>query len=114
MMNAIQEAEKLLSSMTRAEKAQLLQMLVRDLGDAFPGIESTPGVCGGSARIVRTRIPVWVLEQYRRLGASEADLLRAYPALRAEDLAHAWAYVRSHREEIDGEIRQNEEDDEED
>ncbi len=113
-MNAVQEVEKLISTMTRAEKAQLLQIVVRDLGDAFPGIQSTRGVCGGAARIVRTRIPVWVLEQARRLGMSEADLLRAYPTLRAEDLANAWAYVRSHREEIDEDIRQNEEDDEED
>jgi uncharacterized protein (DUF433 family) len=108
-MSTVHDAEKLLSSMTRSEKAQLLQMLVRDLGDAFPGIESTPDICGGAARIVRTRIPVWVMEQARRLGTSEADLLRAYPTLRAEDLANAWAYVRSHREEIDEEIRQNEE-----
>ncbi|MGI8909110.1 MAG: DUF433 domain-containing protein [Rubrobacteraceae bacterium] len=95
--------------MTRAEKAQLLQLVVSDLGDAFPGIESTPGVCGGDARIVRTRIPVWVLEQAKRLGVTEADLLRSYPTLRAEDLVHAWAYVRVHREEIEREIRENEE-----
>jgi len=73
-----------------------------------PGVDSTPGVCGGEACIVRTRIPVWVLEQSRRLGASEDELLRAYPTLRAEDLANAWAYVRSHRAEIDGEIQENE------
>jgi uncharacterized protein (DUF433 family) len=95
--------------MTRAEKAQLLQWVVRDVGDAFPGIESMPGVCGGEACIVRTRIPVWVLEQARRLGSSEADLLRCYPTLRAEDLANAWAYVRSHREEMEQEILENEE-----
>ena len=57
-MNALREAEKVLSSMTRAEKAQLLQWVVSDLGDSFPGIESTPDVCGGEARIIRTRIPV--------------------------------------------------------
>jgi uncharacterized protein (DUF433 family) len=108
-MSALREAEKILSSMTRAEKAQLLQWVASDLGDAFPGIESTPGVCGGEARIVRTRIPVWVLEQARRLGVSEADLLRSYPTLRAEDLVHAWAYVRGHREEIEHQIRENEE-----
>ena len=49
-----------------ADKAQLLQWVVRDLGDASPGIESRPGVCGGEPCIVRTRIPVWVLEQSRR------------------------------------------------
>jgi uncharacterized protein (DUF433 family) len=43
------------------------------------------------------------------LGASEADLLKSYPTLRAEDLVHAWAYERSHREEIDRQIGANEE-----
>ncbi len=108
-MDALREAEKILSAMTRAEKAQLLQWVASDLGDAFPGIESEGGVCGGEPRIVRTRIPVWVLEQARRLGTSEADLLRSYPALRAEDLVHAWAYVRTHPEEIERQIRENEE-----
>ena len=94
--------------MTPAEKALVLQWVVRDLGDAFPGIESAPGVCGGEARIVRTRIPVWVLEQARRLGTSEAELLNSYPTLRAEDIATAWAYARSHREEIENDIHENE------
>ncbi len=107
-MGALQEAERLLSDMTRAEKARLLQMVARDLGDAYPGIESTPGVSGGEPCIVRTRIPVWVLEQARRLGTSEADLLTAYPTLRAEDLVNAWAYARAHRGEIDQQIRENE------
>jgi uncharacterized protein (DUF433 family) len=107
-MSTVEEAEKLLSRMTRGEKAQLLERVVRDLGDAFPGVDTIGGVCGGEPCIVRTRIPVWVLEQARRLGASEADLLRSYPALRAEDLANAWAYVRSHRTEIDEQIRENE------
>jgi uncharacterized protein (DUF433 family) len=108
-MTALQEAENLLPGMTRAEKAQLLQAVINDLGDAFPGIESQPGVCGGEPCIIRTRIPVWVLEQARRLGTSEADLLRIYPTLRAEDIVHAWAYVRAHRSEIDLQIRNNEE-----
>lgn len=107
-MSKIDEAEKLLGAMTAGEKAQLLQRVARDLGDAFPGIDDTPGTCGGSACIARTRIPVWLLEQARRLGAGEADLLRSYPTLRAEDLANAWAYVRSHRDEIDRAIRENE------
>jgi uncharacterized protein (DUF433 family) len=108
-MNAIQEVERLLTTMTRAEKAQILQWVVRDLGDAFSGIDSHPAICGGEPCIVRTRIPVWVLVQSRRLGLSEADLLRAYPTLRAEDLANAWAYFRSHRDEIEHQIRANEE-----
>ena len=107
-VNKIEEADSLLSHMTRGEKAQLLQRLARDLGDAFPGIDSIPGVCGGDPCIVRTRIPLWVLVQARRLGTSEADLLRSYPSLRAEDLANAWAYYRAHRDEIDQQIEENE------
>lgn len=101
-------AEQILFSMTRPEKAQLLQWIVRDLGDTAPGIDSLPNVCGGEPRIVRTRIPVWLLVQARHLGASEAELLRSYPTLRAEDLANAWAYYRSHREEIERQIAENE------
>src|ERR1051326_7059645 len=109
-MSVLETAEELLSKMSRAEKAQVLQWAARDLGDAVPGIESRPGVCGGEPCIVRTRIPVWILEQARRLGTSEAELLRAYPTLRAEDLANAWAFVRSHRDEITRQIDENEAD----
>ena len=107
-MSTIQEAEKLLSGMTQGEKAQLLQLVARDIGDAYPGIDSIPSVCGGEPCIVRTRIPVWVLVNARELGTSEANLLRCYPRLRAEDLANAWAYFRSHRQEIELQIRENE------
>src|SRR5437667_3127255 len=107
-MSKLEEAERLLSEMTNSEKAQLLQWLVRDLGEAFPGIDNDPKISGGEPCIVRTRIPVWVLEQARRLGTSESEILRSYPSLKAEDLANAWAYVRSHRCEIDKQIELNE------
>ncbi|MEW5718006.1 MAG: DUF433 domain-containing protein [Chloroflexota bacterium] len=87
-MSTIQEAEKILT--------------------ALPGIESAPDVCGGEPRIVRTRIPVWALVQSKQLDISEADILRAYPTINAEDLANAWAYFRSHRDEIEQQIRENE------
>ena len=107
-MKTVEEAVALLSRMTPGEKAELLQRVARDLGDAYPGIDAIDGVCGGQPVIVRTRIPVWVLEQARRLGASEADLLRAYPGLRAQDLANAWAYLQAHRAQIDALIREHE------
>jgi uncharacterized protein (DUF433 family) len=107
-MSTLQEVEHILSQLTRAEKAQVLQWIVRDLADAFPGIDSTPDVLGGEARIVRTRIPVWALVQARRLGATEAELLRSYPTLRAEDLTNAWAYARAHQDEIEQQILENE------
>lgn len=107
MRNA-EQIGRLLAELTRAEKAELLRWVAQDLGEAFPGVETDERVGGGAARIVRTRIPVWTLEYARRVGTPEAELLRAYAQLRAEDLANAWAYVRSHRAEIDAEIAENE------
>ena len=107
-MSVLDEAQDLLARMSRAEKAQLLQWVVRDLGDAFPGIASAPEVNGGEPSIVRTRIPVWLVVQARRLGMSEAELLRAYPTLRVEDLVNAWAYYRAHPGEIDAQITEHE------
>jgi uncharacterized protein (DUF433 family) len=71
-------------------------------------IESTPGVCGGSARISGTRIPVWVLvEAHKDLGVSEAQLLLDYPNLTAVNLVDAWNYAADHGVEIAAEIRRN-------
>jgi uncharacterized protein (DUF433 family) len=86
----------------------LLQHIARDLGHPYPGIDVTDAVSSGEPCISRTRIPIWILEQARRVGASEAELLRSYAGLRAEDLASAWGYVRAHRDEIDAQIRENE------
>lgn len=107
-MTVLEQAQALISSMTPGEKAQVLQWIVHDFGGAFPGIETTPGILGGEPRIVRTRIPVWLLVQFRKLGASEATILQAYPTLHSEDLANAWSYYRAHQAEIDQQIAENE------
>jgi uncharacterized protein (DUF433 family) len=107
-MDKVHQVEQLLANLKRAEKAQVLQWVARDLGDAFPGIESLPSVCGGEPCIVRTRIPVWILVRARQLGMNEADILRSYPSLNAEDLVNAWAYYRSFHKEIDQQIVANE------
>lgn len=107
-MAGLRDFEKLLPSLSPGERAQILKWVIQELGDAFPGIDSRPEVCGGAPCIVRTRIPVWLLEQARRQGASEQQLLAAYPSLRAEDLVNAWGYARSHVAEIEDQIRDNE------
>jgi uncharacterized protein (DUF433 family) len=76
--------------------------------DTASGIECNPGVCGGDPCVRGTRIPVWVLAQFRRWGMSEADILKSYPTLLADDLANAWAYEESHWEEINKQIAENE------
>ena len=100
------EAE--LASLSKAEKAAVVERLAQEIGDTWPAIEKTPGVAGGVACVVRTRIPLWVLESYRRVGWTEAKILTNFPALRAADLVHAWAYIDSHRQDIEQAIRENE------
>jgi uncharacterized protein (DUF433 family) len=72
-------------------------------------IVKTPNVCGGDACIRDTRLPVWGLEEWRRLGWSDERILDEYPQLTPEDLAAAWAYAASHRDEIERAIRENRE-----
>jgi len=74
----------------------------------FPLIVSTPDVCGGASRFIRTRIPVWTVERMRQLGVSENDILRSYPTLRAADLLQAWSFAEQHRNEIEQAIHENE------
>lgn len=102
------EIESFLAGLSKSDKAQVLKAVAEDILDAYPGIESRPNVCGGDACVAGTRISVWVLEQARRHGVSESALLAEYPTLSAQDLANAWSYVRSHRAEVDEQIRRNE------
>ena len=74
-------------------------------------IAKTPGVCGGRACVHGHRIPVWGLVRYRQLELSEAEILRAYPSIIAADLDAAWEYYAANRDEIDRDIRENEDDD---
>ncbi len=109
-MGNLQQARELLHTMTRAEKAQLLQWVASELSDIFPGIEKTPGICGGSARVSGTRIPVWSLVQAREMGYTDERLLYEYPTLRASDLKNVWDYFEAHAEEISAQIQDNEKD----
>ena len=72
-------------------------------------IVKTPGVCGGDARVKNTRISVWGLEEWRRLGWSDDRIRDAHPQLQPEDLSAAWVYVEQHPDEIEEAIRQNKE-----
>ncbi len=73
------------------------------------GIEKTPGVLGGDACVAGTRIAVWMIEGYRRLGWTDAQILENYPSLELADLEHAWSYAAAHSDEIDRTMRENEE-----
>jgi uncharacterized protein (DUF433 family) len=52
---------------------------------------------------------VWILEEARRAGVGELDLLKDYPGLSVNDLEAAWSYVEAHREEIEEALWKNRE-----
>lgn len=72
-----------------------------DLDRRMSAIQQTPGVCGGNARIRNTRIPVWTIISFLKLGASEDEIRRNYPILDPEDIKAASSYYEQHQDEID-------------
>jgi uncharacterized protein (DUF433 family) len=104
----LKELEQQLLALNPNEKVQVIQLLAQSLGSNWQGIEKTPKVCGGEARIAKTRIPVWVIVEAQRLGYSDSDLLISYPTITATDLANAWMYAKAHSDEIELAIERNE------
>jgi uncharacterized protein (DUF433 family) len=109
MTVTMKQLNVLVSELSPVQKAQLLYRISQDLGNVFPGIEKTVGVCGGSACIIRTRIPVWTLVSFKKMGMNDTTLLSSYPALRQQDLNNAWAYYKAKKHEIDTDIQENNE-----
>lgn len=67
-------------------------------------ITKTPGVCGGSACIDETRIPVYVLEGLYRQGANMDTFRQAYPQLSQDQINAAMSYAILNKEEMDMEL----------
>ncbi len=106
-MTVLEKATAFLPKMSNGEIAQLVQMAAQKIAVEFPGIEKTPHVCGGSACVIRTRIPVWSIVEYMLMGIGREKLLLNFPTLRAQDLANVWAYYDANKAEIDTEIAEN-------
>ena len=61
--------------------------------------------------LVAVEASVWMLVEARRLGYSDGELLQRYdPPLTAPELAAAWCYAKRHGEEIEANIRDNQDD----
>lgn len=104
-----QDLEAQLKILTPPQRAELIQLLLSRLTSRGLGIQKTPDVMGGDACIGDTRIPVWLMVEYRRQGATDAKILEAYPQLSAADLVNAWFYAEAYPEEIAAAIQGQEE-----
>jgi uncharacterized protein (DUF433 family) len=106
----IKELQTQLLALTSDEKSNLIQFLSSSLETPWQGINKTAGVMGGDACIRATRIPVWLLVSYYRMGLTEAKILENYPTLTAIDLVNAGSYTNANSDEIDRAIDRQEED----
>lgn len=67
-------------------------------------IEKKPGVCGGRAVVVGTRIRVKVIVVWHRMGIPPEEIVSYYPGLRLADVYDALAYAADHPDEIEADI----------
>ena len=101
------EAQSLVSSLARQDRARLFEWMAADMADRNIGIDFDPRVCGGSARIAGTRIPIWSLVSWRSEGLTDLEILENFPSLELSDLVNAWGYAERHSRENDQEIEEN-------
>jgi uncharacterized protein (DUF433 family) len=102
--------ESIACSVSCARKVDTAARATEVLAREQIAIVKTPGVCGGSARLHGTRMPVWCLESWRRKEVGVRGVQSAYPHLTRAQIEGAWAYAAAHPEEIDQDIRENEQD----
>jgi len=82
------------------------------VGIQLSWISKKPDRCGGDACVRDSRITVWGLVAYRRLGMTDREIMHAVQGLTPDDLDAAWEYAAMNEAEIDEAIRANEDGDE--
>jgi uncharacterized protein (DUF433 family) len=79
-------------------------------GNGDGRIVSTPGTCGGKPRIAGHRITVkHILMCHQRGGQSPDEIVSDYPSLTLSDVYAALAYYFDHKEQIDADIKADDE-----
>lgn len=73
-------------------------------------IEVTPGICGGKPRIAGHRIRVQDIVAWHEVqGLSADEIVAGYPELSLADIYAALAYYHANRDEIQRQMREDEE-----
>ena len=86
------------------------QSIQRSAEQLTAHITKTPGVCGGKACLAGTRVRVMdVVIWHERLGWSADEIVAQIPGTTLSDVHAALAYYFDHREEIEQDIRRNDE-----
>lgn len=73
-----------------------------------PYISCKKGVCGGRSTIEGTRIPVWSMIKWYKLGMSLEEIMREFPQLTPAQTHDAFSYYYDNQVEIEKDIADNE------
>ena len=76
-----------------------------------PHISMQKDVCGGRSIVVGTRMPVWSIIKWYKLGMSVEDIIREFPQLTPSQVHDAFSYYYDNQEEIEKDIKENENED---
>ncbi|WP_420457814.1 DUF433 domain-containing protein [Neolewinella sp.] len=108
-MTAFQEISERVFALTEVEKLKLISSLLNQthpVERTNSGIVKTADVCGGSARVENTRIPVRSIVEAKLMNLSDGRILESYPTLSARDIENALVYYARHRTEIEDELKE--------
>jgi len=73
-----------------------------------PYVTQKKGICGGRSIIKDTRIPVWSIIKWYKIGFSIEEILREFPQLNPAQIYDAFSYYYDNKEEIEKDIIENE------
>jgi len=74
-----------------------------------PYVTHEKGVCGGRSIIKGTRIPVWSIIKWYKMGMSIEEILKGFPHLNPSQVYDAFSYYYDNQKEIEKDIAENEE-----
>lgn len=73
-----------------------------------PYISKQKGICGGRSIIKGTRIPVWSIIKWYKVGMSIEDIIREFSQLIPSKIHDAFSYYYDNQKEIEKDIAENE------
>lgn len=73
-----------------------------------PYVTSNKSICGGAPSIDGTRIPVWSIIKWYKIGMSIEEIMNEFPQLMPAQIHDAFSYYYDHQNEIEKEIAENE------
>ncbi len=73
-----------------------------------PYVSRQKGICGGRSVIEGTRMPIWSIIKWYKVGMSVEDIIREFPQLSPSQVHDAFSYYYDNQEEIEKDIVENE------